>query len=145
MASKPRPERFLYLQRTSSGDLSAARSIEEVDWADDQKRTFIGTCGALMHTFGLIGTKASSANGDVVLSPPYGQRNVATMSGEKGGVWPEVYKGNLWVFLHPSLSGETTRIEYSDVRMDRVVRLVSRIAAINPASPRIEFTVEVAK
>lgn len=142
--SKPPLTRFLTLERTSSFDPAARRSLSDVAWTEDQKHTFLSICSAVMESFGFEAAVGDAASDHLVLPPPYGQKDVEIIKGQYGGVWPEVRPDGLWIFMHPSSEGTpVTTLTYRDISLRDVTRIRSKLTVTSELAPPVRFTLEI--
>ncbi|MFN4241725.1 MAG: sulfotransferase family protein [Tepidisphaerales bacterium] len=143
-ASKPPLTRFLTLERTSSDDPGAVRSLDDVTWTDAQRQTFLAICSGVMDTFGFRAGSDDRRDSTRLLPPPHGQPGVDITKGDYGGVWPQVHNEAMWIFMHPSAEGTTpTTLTYRGISLDGVGRIRSRMTVISELAPTVRFTIEI--
>jgi hypothetical protein len=143
-ANKPPLTKFLTLERTSATDPAAKRTLSEVGWSAEEKQTFLSICSAVMESFGFTAEEGGSSSGELTLPPPYGQKDVEVTTGEYGGVWPEVRKDGLWIFMHPSSAGTTvTSLTYKGVKLKGVGVIRSRVTVTSERAPSVRFTLRI--
>lgn len=143
-ALKPPLTRFLVLERTASDDPSATRSLDDVNWSDADKQTFLAICAEVMEAFGFDATTTARSDPARVLPPPHGQPDVVITKGDYGGVWPQVHNDEMWIFMHPSAIGSTpTTLTYRNVVLDGVARIRSRMTVISELAPPVRFVLEL--
>lgn len=146
IANQPAPAKLPQLQRTSSGNLGTLQTLEDVSWSEEKKAYFTRTCGPLAEEYGFNKRNEDASNCcDITLPPPYGQKNVTVKHGEWGGVWPQIHHDRVWIYMHPSASGETTRVEYSDVDLSGVSSITSAIEVLSKNASPIRLNVAITK
>lgn len=142
--SKPPLTKFLTLERTSSTDPAALRSLSDVAWSEEQKQTFLSICSAVMESFGFEAVAGDTASDHLVLPPPYGQKDVEITKGQYGGVWPELRPDGLWIFMHPSSEGTAvTTLTYRDISLQEVTQIRSKLTVTSELAPPVRFTLEI--
>jgi hypothetical protein len=143
LLSLPLPSSLLTIERTALEVLGAVRSLDDTQWSDEQKTVFRTICGPFLSAYGFGTNLASQELADLTLPPPYGQRGIEVFHGEKGVVFPQIHRNEIWIFLHPSATGAATSLHYRDIDLSSVSAVTTTLTVLNSAGPECRLTLSI--
>lgn len=131
------------IQRTSLGALGDVRPISQTGWTLDQQDLFHDICGPFLVEYGFSQMQEKRPPSDRTLPPPHGQSGLLAHHGKGGLIFPQVHKGEEWIFLHPSESPPATTLEYRGIDLSSVSAIATTFTVINEAGPRCRLTAAI--